>query len=391
MELNTDLLRAWGWLPPEQPALGSFAAQSQGGIPSTAQNPQAALLTQAATQAALGKVDEMKATARKNKLAGFAADALKYITDFADTPDPRAGFGGQPQNPPLAIASGLLGLPALQRTLDRYSYGEPLTNAGKANVPLVPADTADAAMAVAPVVAKWPRQAAGALGMLAGGGGDMSRAATVFHGTPHKFDAFDASKIGTGEGAQFYGHGIYVAENPSVAKTYMTAGLDDEKKEELISKVAEKIKQAAFESEDKKLSLIRKFLPDSAYRQEAIGALQRLVGSQRPISQDNALGAIADHVGNDMVNIYKVHLPDEKINNMLDWFNGGEDAWYSAIDQAGTPAAAAELLRSKGYTGIKYLDSGSRQGGHISTRNFVVFPGEESSMKIIERNGKAVE
>ena len=31
--------------------------------------------------------------------------------------------------------------------------------------------------------------------------------ANVFHGSPHKFDAFDASKIGTGEGAQAYGHG----------------------------------------------------------------------------------------------------------------------------------------------------------------------------------------
>ena len=39
----------------------------------------------------------------------------------------------------------------------------------------------------------------------------------VYHGTPHRFPAteanplgeFDASKIGTGEGAQAYGHGIY--------------------------------------------------------------------------------------------------------------------------------------------------------------------------------------
>ena len=44
--------------------------------------------------------------------------------------------------------------------------------------------------------------------------------ATVWHGSPHKFDAFDASKIGTGEGAQMYGHGIYAAENPAVAKQY---------------------------------------------------------------------------------------------------------------------------------------------------------------------------
>lgn len=42
--------------------------------------------------------------------------------------------------------------------------------------------------------------------------------AIVYHGSPHKFDKFDSSKIGTGEGAQAYGHGLYLAEAPSVAK-----------------------------------------------------------------------------------------------------------------------------------------------------------------------------
>src|SRR6185437_16727922 len=46
----------------------------------------------------------------------------------------------------------------------------------------------------------------------------------AYHGSPHDFDAFDLSKIGTGEGAQAYGHGIYMAENPSVAESYRTAG-----------------------------------------------------------------------------------------------------------------------------------------------------------------------
>src|SRR3990167_1126141 len=46
---------------------------------------------------------------------------------------------------------------------------------------------------------------------------------TVFHGSPHEFSAFDASKIGTGEGAQAYGHGLYFAENIGVAKGYHDA------------------------------------------------------------------------------------------------------------------------------------------------------------------------
>src|SRR6185312_13801657 len=42
----------------------------------------------------------------------------------------------------------------------------------------------------------------------------------AYHGSPHDFDAFDLSKIGTGEGAQAYGHGLYFAENPAVAGAY---------------------------------------------------------------------------------------------------------------------------------------------------------------------------
>jgi hypothetical protein len=45
----------------------------------------------------------------------------------------------------------------------------------------------------------------------------------AYHGSPHDFERFDASKIGTGEGAQAYGHGIYLAEREGVAKEYRDA------------------------------------------------------------------------------------------------------------------------------------------------------------------------
>ena len=46
---------------------------------------------------------------------------------------------------------------------------------------------------------------------------------TAWHGSPHKFDKFDMSKIGTGEGAQAYGHGLYFADSPDVARSYLKA------------------------------------------------------------------------------------------------------------------------------------------------------------------------
>jgi hypothetical protein len=42
----------------------------------------------------------------------------------------------------------------------------------------------------------------------------------AWHGSPHDFDRFDISKIGTGEGNQAYGHGLYFASSKDVAKYY---------------------------------------------------------------------------------------------------------------------------------------------------------------------------
>lgn len=46
---------------------------------------------------------------------------------------------------------------------------------------------------------------------------------TAYHGSPHEFDQFDLSKIGTGEGAQAYGHGLYFAEKEPIAQSYRDA------------------------------------------------------------------------------------------------------------------------------------------------------------------------
>lgn len=82
---------------------------------------------------------------------------------------------------------------------------------------------------------------AGGLGMamLPGSMGGMTRAADdggsgtvkatqgmgirAYHGSPHDFDRFSLDKIGTGEGAQAYGHGLYFAENNAVAEAYRDA------------------------------------------------------------------------------------------------------------------------------------------------------------------------
>lgn len=49
----------------------------------------------------------------------------------------------------------------------------------------------------------------------------------AYHGSPHKFDEFDIRKIGTGEGAQAYGRGLYFADNEDIAKYYRNKLTED--------------------------------------------------------------------------------------------------------------------------------------------------------------------
>lgn len=64
---------------------------------------------------------------------------------------------------------------------------------------------------------------------------------------------------------------------------------------------------------------------------------------------------------------------------------GGADLYNSL----GGGDAAAQQLRQLGIPGIRYLDGGSRGAGG-GTSNFVVFPGNEGLLSILERNGVPV-
>ncbi len=53
---------------------------------------------------------------------------------------------------------------------------------------------------------------------------------SAYHGTPHKFDEFSLDAIGTGEGAQAHGWGLYFAENKDVSEGYRKALISNETK-----------------------------------------------------------------------------------------------------------------------------------------------------------------
>lgn len=263
------------------------------------------------------------------------------------------------------------------------------------------------------------------------GGGGMQNvggllAHTAWHGSPYVFDKFKSEAIGTGEGAQAFGHGLYLAENPEVAKMYrdkLTVGenyvegqlLDPYNPRHYLASVLNESSGNVQEAADTLNSMaIRggsKSIKDTA--KQALELLEK--GDTPSVQYIKPEGSL-----------YKLDIPDTHIDRMLDWdkplsqqhpdvqealknlgiepkqtnFYGitpsgewgitrsgmsdipGDDIYRMLQDQHGHSAASAKLLE-QGIPGIKYLDQGSRTAGEGS-RNFVMFNPED--IRILERN-----
>ena len=214
--------------------------------------------------------------------------------------------------------------------------------------------------------------------------------AVVWHGSPYKFDKFDSSKIGTGEGAQAYGHGLYFAESRDVAKNYT----------DFVKRVT------PLDLKDAR-SLLLEMKTDNfrRYKPEQIAAQERVVQNMTDIIENKSL--------------YKVDIPDEVIAKMLDWDkpisqqhqhvqkaiagispHGSPDVVFTANQtgsdvvgklnsKLGSQAAVSNALRQVGISGVRYLDGNSRTANQ-GTSNFVLFPGNDGMLNIVERNGVPV-
>ena len=298
----------------------------------------------------------------------------------------------------------------------------------------------------------------------------------VYHGTPHTFDPetgaplgrFRSEKIGTGEGAQAYGYGLYLAESPDVAGEY---------RDRLSTKVTVNGSQLQTIPSDspsanahnmvvtnvqKGLSPKDAIAATKKYWTDAANEMLALVEShpelaeriKKEASSRMEIANSAESLNPESFyrhpgSLYKVDLPDAKIAQMLDWdktFAQQSDHVKQILKESGLykeyranlsdfsspmntrnknmrgenflsfvenkfqsearqkvkngeyiadtskygAEKASEYLRSLGIPGIKYLDAGSRAEGK-KTRNFVVFPGEEQSLTILERDGVKAE
>jgi hypothetical protein len=214
-------------------------------------------------------------------------------------------------------------------------------------------------------------------------------AMTVYHGSPHLFSRFDASKIGTGEGAQAYGHGLYLAQSPQVAKSYVPRDMAYE------SRLLDMYKRAERSGNYDAMDVL-----ESAMTHSTPSELRKQYGkaSEGLIKQIESIPYKAGA-------LYRVDLPDEQIAKMLDWdkpLSQQPAAVQQFAQQRGVPLedlggdliaavrgktpAGAAAIKQAGIPGIRYLDEGSRGYGQ-GTSNFVVFPGMEDILRIEQING----
>lgn len=190
---------------------------------------------------------------------------------------------------------------------------------------------------------------------------------TVFHGSPHVFTKFDLAKMGTGEGNQAYGPGMYMAQNPEVAKTYAVDATSNNAQ--------------------------RAFAPKTNVNQNAINYFEAMLKGEVPRDIKNNVQVSDDYIksqisqlNNQLPSLYKVDLPDTHIRRMLDWDEPLKnqpapvrklakslgidlnDAGADLLAQIGKGEEGKQILEKAGIRGIKYLDQASRNaaGWHIT-------------------------
>lgn len=200
----------------------------------------------------------------------------------------------------------------------------------------------------------------------------------VYHGSPAKFSRFDPKKIGSGEGAQAYGYGHYVAQSPSVAKEYRTALSEPE-----LFKKGRQIKTTAGSNMDTAKAWLQDSF-ESGASNPFEDAIAKVAAS--PIKQKEEVISALQKLQSGGVQMqkggfeYEIDLPDEQIAKMLKWDEplskqtpeiqalakqygltdfdhlGGD---LVAAMNAKRPAGA-EAMRQAGIPGISYYDQGSR-------------------------------
>ena len=231
----------------------------------------------------------------------------------------------------------------------------------------------------------------------------------AFHGSPHDFDKFSLDKIGTGEGAQSYGHGLYFAENEGVAQNYRDAlaNIKVGGKEPDLKRPDHWIAMALDAANGNKAKAVVDLRRDLENQfPDNWPAIEEAIRQIESGSIPNQLPPVSDRGRMYEVNIKAdpesfldwdkpLSQQSEKVRQALaqygidrpDW-TGGQIHESSKLvpGERMDKGVAAQRLREAGIPGIRYLDQGSRGKGDGS-RNLVVF--DDSLIEILRKYGLA--
>lgn len=242
----------------------------------------------------------------------------------------------------------------------------------------------------------------------------------AYHGSPHDFDRFDLSKIGTGEGAQAYGHGLYFADNEAVARSYRDAisgripagsvkAYPDQAHvaaaKSFIDSGYDKdaavrgIMQAYGIQEDAAKLAVHSANPGRMYEVNINADPARFLDWDKPLSgQSGGVRAALENLG------IKYDAKGDKAytDALLDALTGdanralpkevsnplGSELYRrsGSVFQSSSDPMRSAAFREAGIPGIKYLDQGSRGAGEGS-RNYVVF--DDNIIDILRKYGLA--
>lgn len=255
---------------------------------------------------------------------------------------------------------------------------------------------------------------------------------TVYHGSPHKVDKFDSSKIGTGEGVQAYGWGLYFTDSKQIASWYKTklssggfnrqsfyiddifVGGDSWKDDNIVNKLPC--------SREALLCVFNSFPNDNKYRSQnniklfCISTLEnqlkeKLISPSRySFSENDFRDAInlfkTNRVSGNTGHMYEVDLPEydyllwdeffedqtPSVRNLLravdldNYSQTGRDIYLELSKLKKSDKNASLYLHSIGINGIKYLAAPSRNNNSSKSLlyNYVIF--DDKAIEILTKN-----
>ena len=345
-------------------------------------------------------------------------------------------------NDKLSKSADPLGLYSRYGMEAPYSYGDVAQQAIGATDLYAPIAAGEAIEAAKK--GEWKKSGLSALGAL-----PIIGAIKASHGSPHAFEKFNFSKIGTGEGAQAYGHGGYFAQgfDSPVAKQYKEALSGGAKKavnasfaedpelwaagqlhsgikpediadglsilgykgnpSELIKSAKNRLKN---ELDAGHMYNVELRWPDPAREAADPLGMEHFLDWYQPFSQqpDNVKDAVIKALHNDAYKASqsepRAFNPESEPSWMADLFSGdtpkfnpsdyydlyrsrtGEQIYKTLAERLGGAKEASALLRESGLPGLRYQDEKSRYLPYSQgTHNFVMF--DDALANIVSRNG----